>query len=212
MSWRQQAPSECPPGEMTDWFDERESRACVILGVLLEEVYENDCADALYRRAVSLNPRAAAPHVRIGFLRWDEHDAAGMYDAFSTAVRLDPQAVRELLPNGPEEARLISLVLYPKQYWKPAKARRAGATKQVDELLERQERAKAEMAAGRDEEAIRVLEALLRMDPEDGYSVALLTLAYLLLRSSDGDVDVLDGKKSMLLKVQPELAKRLSLS
>jgi tetratricopeptide (TPR) repeat protein len=197
---------------MTDWFDERESRACLILGVLLEEASESECADALYRRAAVLDPRAAAPHVRIGFLRWDENDAAGMYDAFSTAVRLDPQAVRELLPDGPEEARLIRLVLHPKQYWKPAKAKRSGATKEVDEWGERLERAKAEMAAGRDEEAVRVLEALLRMDPEDVFSVPLLALAYLLLRSSDGDVDVLDGRKSMLLRVQPELAKRLSLS
>lgn len=198
---------------MTDWFDERESRACLILGVLLEEVNESECADMLYHRAATLNPRAAAPHVRIGFLRWDtEQDAAGMYDAFNTAVRLDPQGVRELLPDGPEEARLIRLVLEPKQYWKPAKAKRSGATKAVDEWGERLERAKAKMAAGRDEEAVRGLEDLLRMNPEDVFSVPLLALAYLLLRSSDGDVDVLNGRKSMLLRVQPELAKRLSLS
>lgn len=197
---------------MTDWVNEQESRACLILGVLLEEASESECAEALYHRAAALNPRAAAPHVRIGFLRWDDQDAAGMYDAFSTAVRLDPQGVRELLPDGPEEARLIRLVLEPKQYWKPAKVKRLGATKAVDEWGERLERAKAEMAAGRDEEAVRGLEDLLRMDPKDVFSVPLLTLAYLLLRSSDGDVDVLDGKKSMLLRVQPELAKRLSLS
>jgi tetratricopeptide (TPR) repeat protein len=197
---------------MTDWFDERESKACFVLGVLLDEVSESDCADVMYDRAVTLDPRAAGPHLRIGFNRWDAQDAVGMYEAFSTAVRLDPQAVRELLPGGPEEARLISLILYPKQYWRPAKTRRAASTKEADEWGERLERAKAEMAAGRDEEAIRTLETLLRMDPQDLFSVPLLALAYLLLRASGEDADPLDGSKSMLLKVQPELAKRLSLS
>jgi hypothetical protein len=64
---------------MTDWVNEQESRACLILGVLLEEICESECAEALYHRAATLNPRAAAPQVRIGFLRWEEQDVAGMY-------------------------------------------------------------------------------------------------------------------------------------
>lgn len=99
---------------MTDRFKERKARAYLILGVLLEEEGELKCAATLYRQAIAIKPDMAALHLRLGFLRWYAKDVMGMYEAFCTAVGLDAQAVRQVLPTRgtePEEARLISLVL-----------------------------------------------------------------------------------------------------
>lgn len=107
---------------MAERHDERAANAYFILGVVLEDAGEPTCAATLFRRAASRGPHLAAPHVRLGFSHWLGDDAAGMYEAFSVAVRLDPRVVREAVREKPEEARLITLILYPRQYGVPAQA------------------------------------------------------------------------------------------
>jgi Flp pilus assembly protein TadD len=198
---------------MTEQSKERKARACLVLGVLLEDEGEFKCAARMYRQAIALKPAAVAPHVRLGFLCWrDGQDVAGMYESFSTAVRLDPQAVRQALPRKgePEEARLISLVLYPKQHRQRRRpAQTQGMAPTISAYLERLARGEAELAAGRDTEAVEVIEALLREDPEDPYPVPLLVLAYLLRRAVGETGDSATGQGSMLRQVHPELARLL---
>ena len=198
---------------MPDQSKGRRARAYLILGVLLEEEGELKCAAALYRQAIALKPDVAAPHLRLGFLRWYAGDAAGMYEAFSTAVGLDPRAVRQALPTRgtePEEARLISLVLYPKQQRQPRRSAQTGVmAREISAYVAQLAQGEAELVAGRDRVAVEVLEELLREHPADSFAVPLLVLAYLLLKAT-GSVEVTTiGHESSLRRDQPELAQLL---
>jgi tetratricopeptide (TPR) repeat protein len=85
----------------------------LFLGVLLEDAGEPECAIELFSKALAREHDLVEAHVRLGCARWQLDDSAGMYESFSEAVRIDPQAVRIAALDKPEEARLISLVLYP---------------------------------------------------------------------------------------------------
>ena len=195
---------------MAERYDEREANACFILGVLLENAGERECAAALFRQAISRQHGLVAPRVRLGFLRWHAEDVTEMYEAFSEAVRIDPQAARAAVQEEPDEARLIHLVLYPKQYGLlPTQDQVKAAPLEVEEWSERLTRAEADIAEGRDEEAITVLESMLHEEPEDQYPVPLLVLAYLLLRAAGGAGTTAISQGSMLLQVNPQLARLL---
>jgi tetratricopeptide (TPR) repeat protein len=181
--------------------------------MLLEEEGELKCAAHLYRQAIALKPAAVAPHVRLGFLCWyDEKNVAGLYESFSTAVGLDPRAVRQALPRSgaePEEARLISVVLYPRQQRQRRPAKTQGMAPIISEYVVRLARSEAALAVGRDIEAVEVLEDLLRENPDDPCAVPLLVLAYLLLRATGSVRITAAGQGSILRQSQPELAKLL---
>lgn len=136
-------------------------------------------------------------------------DSSGMYEALNEAVHLDLLGVRAALREEPEEARLIELVLYPRQYYLPPPQQRAGAPAEVEGWCDRLERAESAIAAGRDAEALEALEGMLRENPEDPYPVPLLALAYLLLGAEGGDEKRLAGEGSVLRKAQPGLASLL---
>jgi tetratricopeptide (TPR) repeat protein len=191
---------------MTNWQDQREARAYLVLGVLLEEMGELDYATGMFRRAASLSPDSVEPRLRWGFLRWRLGDASGMYEAFSEAVRSDPVAVRAAVGEEPEEARLIELVLYPRQYHLPPQELETGAPPEVGEWCDRLTRAESAMAEGREAEAIDSLERMLRENPEDPYPVPLLVLAYLLLGTAGGGEGQSASEESMLKNIQPGLA------
>jgi len=193
---------------MADRHDRREARACFILGVLVEDAGLHECAVGLFQRAISLNPDGVEAHVRLGLLLYRMDDAAGMYEAFSKAVRHDPQAVRTSVSDEePEEATLIRLVLYPRQPETSLSVDRSNvAPWEVEEWYEQLMRAEEALMEGRDVEAIETLEHLLENDPDDPYPVPLLVLAYLLLRTT-GDKEIPDfWHRSMLWKVVPGLA------
>lgn len=196
---------------MTEWYDKREANACFILGVLLEDAGEPECAATLFHKAISRSPDMARPHVRLASIRWMEGDAAGMFEAYRTAVRLDPRAVRDEVQEEPEEARLISLVLYPRQYsisLPPIDMERV-VPFEVRDRVKRQTRAERLVAEGHDAEAIAELEQLLTEDPEEMSSVPLLVLAYLLSQAAGGTAGTTDNRKSTLWKIDPMLAKLL---
>jgi hypothetical protein len=134
----------------------------------------------------------------------------GMYEAFSEAARFDPQVARIAALEKPAEARLINLVLYPRQYdqimtggWERA------VPIEVKRSSEMMWRAEEHLAEGRDAEARNVLELMLKADAEDPYPIPLLTLTYLLLRASGGPKGAADVKESMLRQVEPRLARIL---
>lgn len=195
---------------MTIQHDEMEARAGLVLGVLLEDAGEPECAAKLFRRALSRQHNFVEAHIRLGFACWQMGDSVGMYEAFSEAARLDPQAARIAALEKPEEARLISLVLYPRQYdqtmtvdWERA------VPIEVKRSSEMMWRAEEHLAGGRDAEARNVLEFMLKADAADPYPIPLLTLTYLLLRANSGPKGATDDEESMLGKVEPRLARLL---
>jgi hypothetical protein len=195
---------------MTNQHDEMEARACLILGVLLEQAGEPKCAAGLFHKALSHQHDLTEARVRLGFVCWQMDDTAGMYDAFSEAVRLDPQAARVATLDKPGEAQLISLVLYPRQYgrlvvedWERA------VPINIRQSSEMMTCARGYLSEGRDAEARDVLERMLKDDADDVYPVPLLTLTYLLLRASGRLKTTAVGKESMLWKVEPSLARLL---
>jgi tetratricopeptide (TPR) repeat protein len=201
---------ESTPDGMTGGHDERGARARLVLGMVLKDAGEQDCAVELFHRALSFKPNLVEAHVCIGFASWLADDAAAMYEAFSVATRLDPSAVRAALLERPEEARLITLILYPKQYGAPApsEGQESVIPVEVRDRAGRLAGAEGLVAEGRDAEAIEEIERLLDEDPEDLHPVPLLVLAHLLLRATGAEVMV-TGRASALWGIEPGLAKLL---
>lgn len=196
---------------MTEWYQEREARACLILGLLLKDAGAQDCAAEMFYRALSFQSDLVEARVCAGFAYWQAEDLTGMYESFREAVRLDPRAVRTAVLERPEEVRLISLILYPRQYGADTRAvdREAVIPAEVKDRSERLTRARELVAGGRDAEAIAELERLLREDPDDLHPISLLALAYLLLTASGGSSGTADGRGSVLWEVEPGLARLL---
>lgn len=135
-----------------------------------------------------------------------------MYESFSTAVRLDPQAVRQALPRPgaePEETRLISLALYLRQHRQRRLAKTQSVASVILDYVARLARAEAELAAGQGTAAVEVLEDPLRENLEDLFAVLLLVLAYLLLRATGKARVTAAGQGSMLRQGRLGLAKFL---
>jgi tetratricopeptide (TPR) repeat protein len=199
------------PGRVTEAYDQREAKARLIMGILLRDAGQLECAIELFFSAISFNPGLVEAYVRLGFALWQAGNAARMSVAFGEAVRLDPRAVRSALLEEPEEARLITLILYPKQYGMPQPP--VDTERVVPfEVRDRDRRltgAEGLVAEGHEAGAIRELERLLQEDPEELSPVPLLALAYLLLQATDRAGGTADNRGSMLWKVDPRLAKLL---
>lgn len=196
---------------MTEWYQEREARACLILGLLLKDAGAQDCAAEMFYRALSFQSDLVEARVCAGFAYWQAEDLTGMYESFREAVGLDPRAVRAAVLEGPEEVRLISLILYPRQYGEDTQAvdRKTVIPAEVRDRGERLTRAQELVAGVRDAEAIAELEGLLREDPDDLHPISLLALAYLLLTAGGGSSGSADGRGSVLWEVEPGLARLL---
>jgi len=199
------------PDSMTKANDQRQARAHLVMGILLKEAGQMECAIELFFSAISINPGLVEAYVRLGFALWQAGNAARMSVAFSEAVRLDPRAVRSALLEEPEEARLITLILYPKQYGMPQPA--VDMERVVPfEVRDRDRRltgAEGLVAEGHEAGAIRELERLLQEDPEEMSPVPLLALAYLLLQATGGAGGTADNRGSVLWQIDPRLAKLL---
>lgn len=195
---------------MANQHDEMEARAGLILGVLLEDAGEPECAAKLFRGALSRQNDLVEAHVRLGIACWKMENTEGMYEAFSQAVRLNPQAAKIAALDKPEEAQLISLVLYPRQYGQTmAMDWERAVPVEVKQSSEMMVRAQEHLADGRVAKARDVLEFMLKVDAEDPYPIPLLALTYLLLMASGETKGAANGKESMLRKVKPNLARLL---
>lgn len=190
--------------------DEREARARFLLGQLLAGISKDECAAELLRDAISYLPEMAAAHVELGVILCRQERFEEMLAAFREAVRLDEQAVRTAVWDEPAELEAIRLVLYPERPT-PVRAdetRVAAIPAYVRETWALVDLAREHVGAGRDDEAVAALEAVLRLDATYPYACALLTLAYLLVREGGGMVPT-GGEGSVLWEVEPAFAQLL---
>lgn len=177
--------------------DQREARARLILGIVLSDVCGEEYAAELYRQALRYDPESVVAHVLLGISYAYAEDYTAMIAAFCEAMRLDPQATRNAACGRPEEVSQIGRILFPPEPATAAQLHESAIPAEFKEAGELVVQATRHLSEGRDEEAARALERSLRIDETDWFAVALLSLAYLLLRDDSGASSV-DADGSML--------------
>lgn len=187
--------------------DEREARARYLLGRLLADIHEDECAAELLRAAVAHMPEMAEAHVKLGFVycRLEMYEEA--LGSLREAVRLDERSVRAGVRDDPAELEAIRRVLYSARTT-PAPADEASAPKvpaYVRQTWALVDLAREHIGAGRDDEALAALEAVLRLDETYLYAITLLSLAYLLIWEHGGTTPT-EGEGSILWEAEPALA------
>lgn len=196
---------------MADWHDEREARARFLLGRLLADVYENECAAELLRDAIRRWPEMAEAHVELGLVLRRDEDYEGMIAAFREALSIDPAAVRASIREEPDELVPLKRILYPER---PSPT--AGQTTPVLVMPDYVREggvlvglAREHIAAGRDEEAAAALVSALRLDATHQFAMAMLALTCLLLQARGGAASALAEAEGVLRGVEPQLAESL---
>jgi tetratricopeptide (TPR) repeat protein len=177
---------------MTGVRDEREGRAQYLLGRLLSDIYKDECAAELLRDAVDYLPELAAARVELGIAYCRLERYGEMLEAFREAIRRDEQAVRAAVRDDPAELEALRSLLYPDRAGplpttqeRPTLERPSGVPAYVRETWALVRLGREYIGAGRDGEAIAALEAVLRLDDTYQYAMALLSLAYLLLKGDN---------------------------
>jgi tetratricopeptide (TPR) repeat protein len=172
----------------------------------LVEIAEDAYAIELFRSALERDPTLVAAHFHLGLAYGRQEMYEEMLGAFRVAVRLDPPSVRTVVVKAPEEVALITRLLNPPS---PVPARETFETVMPAQYLEAGNLVHTGMdqiAAGTDKEAIETLERSLRIDPEFPLAISLLSLAYLLLRTTRGAFPV-EVKASVLFEIDAALAR-----
>lgn len=190
--------------------DEREARARYLLGQLLADIHEDECAAKMLRAAISYMPGMAEAHVKLGFIYCRLEMYEETVGSLREAIRLDERAVRAAVRDDPAELEAIRRVLYPERPT-PAPADKARVVKvpaYVRQTWALVDLAREHIGAGRDDEAVAALEAVLRLDETYLYASTLLSLAYLLIRRHGGMMTT-EGEGSILWEVEPTLAELL---
>ena len=190
--------------------DEREARARLLLGRLLSDLGKGECAAELLREAVRYMPEQAAAHVELGMVYSGLGRYVEMLGEFREAIRLDVRAVRRVVRVEPKELVELRSILYPPRETPPP-ARRDWAPPIPTHVYASSalvEQGVAEMAAGRDGQAVDFLVRALRLDPSCKDAVTMLALAYLLSRESEGKVSA-GNEGSVLWEIAPGLAEVL---
>jgi tetratricopeptide (TPR) repeat protein len=196
---------------MADWYDEREARARFLLGRLLADVYENECAAELLRDAIRRQPKMAEAHVELGFVLGRDEDYEGMIEAFREAIGLDPTTVRTSVQKEPDELVSLKRILYPERS-APAHREATPVLVMPDYVREGGALiglAREHIAAGRDEEAAAALVSVLRLDATHRFAAALLALTCLLLKEVGRAAGALAEAEGLLREVEPRLAELL---
>ncbi len=181
-----------------------------MLGRLLADIHEDECAAELLRAAISYMPGMAAGRVGLGFVYCRLEMYEETLGAFREAIRLDEGAIRATVRDDPAELEAIRRVLYPERTT-PAPADGVHAAKvpaYVRQTWALVDLAREHIGAGRDDEAVAALEAVLRLDETYLYAITLLSLAYLLIRERGGTVPT-EVEGSILWEVEPALAELL---
>jgi tetratricopeptide (TPR) repeat protein len=167
---------------MSGGRDEREARARYLIGLLLSDRCSYERAEALLRDALDYMPELAAARVELGVVYCGLGRYEEMLEEFREAIRLDVRAVREAVWEEPKELEELRRVLYPPREATPPPRRDHSRLipTHVYAASALAEQGVAEMAAGRDGQAVDFLERALRLDPSPNDVTALLALAYLL--------------------------------
>lgn len=196
---------------MNDLREEREARARYLLGCLLADIYQNECAAELFTDAIQRRPGMAEAHLGLGLVVGRDKDYIGMVDHFREAVGLDPAAVRASVGGEPEALAALKRILYPEP---PAPATAEAQHKSampdyIREGGELVESARVHIAAGRDAEAAAALVRVLRLDAEHGYAAHLLALTCLLMQAG-GETSAAPADAEVVLReVEPRLAEKI---
>jgi tetratricopeptide (TPR) repeat protein len=190
--------------------DEREAWARYLLGLLLSDNCSYKRAEALLRDAVDYMPELVAAHVELGVVYSGLEQYEEMLAEFREAIRLDVSAVRETVRDEPKELDELRRVLYPQR--ETATSPRRDSSRLIPTHVYAStalvEQGAAEMAAGRDVQAVDFLERALRLDPSNSYPVTMLALAYVLCWESEGKTPTVN-EGSVLWEVATELAEVL---
>jgi predicted TPR repeat methyltransferase len=168
--------------------------------MVLSDICGEEHAAELYRQALRHDPESVAAHIRLGISYAYAEDYTAMVAAFGEAIRLDPHVVRTAACGRPEEVSQIGRILFPPEPVTAAEGYESAIPAEFKKAGELVVQATRRLSEGRDEEAARVLERSLRIDETDWFAVALLSLAYLLLRERSG-TSLVGADGSMLLKV-----------
>jgi len=192
---------------MTDKTDEREAWASYLIGLLLSDNCSYELAESLLRDALGHMPGLAAACVALGVVYCGLERYEQMLEEFRDAVRLDVRAVRAAVREEPKELGELRRVLYPPSEATPLPKRDNSRLipTHVYAGAALAEQGVAEMAAGRDAQAVDFLERALRLDPSGSYPVTMLALAYLLSWESEGEGPTVN-EESVLWEAAPELA------
>lgn len=190
---------------MTGMRDEREARARFLLGRLLADMYQDQCAAALLRGAVNYMPDLVAAHVDLGVVYCRLEKYREMVRSFRRAIDVDAEAVRSAVRDEPEELEHLRRALYLDQPGaKPTEpAGELKAPRHVRESWALVRLGREHVAAGRDREAAAELESALKLDGMSPPAVALLALTHLLMRADGRSVST----AAVLSKLKPRLAK-----
>jgi tetratricopeptide (TPR) repeat protein len=189
--------------------NEKEARAQLLLGLLLADINENECAAELFRSVLLYISDSVEARIELGIVCCRIEAYREMVESFRDAIRIDPQAVRVAISKEPEEMEHLRQILYVEE---DALGPAASLTAIPSDILEAGELvtlACEHLTAGRDYEAVEALERSLRIDSTFPLAISLLALAYLLLGDL-GRRQVATG--SILWKISPQLCQFFLLS
>jgi tetratricopeptide (TPR) repeat protein len=193
---------------MADRDDKREARARFLLGMLLAEIYSNECAAELLGDAVRLDPGLVAAHVELGFVLARDEDYIGMVEVFSEAIRIDPAAARSAAVWEPDEMEQLWGILRPEtpRSVSPRPSPDPGMPTEFREAGSLTNLAGEHVGANQDGEAAAALGGALRLDPTSPFAVALLAFTCLLMRSKGDTTAAMVEAEDVLREVEPGLA------
>lgn len=188
--------------------NKREARARFLLGMLLAEIYSNECAAELLGEAAELDPGLVAARVELGFVLARDEDYQGMVEAFREALRIDAAAARAAAVWEPDEMEQLWGILRPAVIRSdppsaspplvmPAQFREAGRLTSL---------AGQHVGVGRDAEAVAALAGALRLDSTSPFAVALLAFTCLLIRAGGEAAGAMADAEGVLREVEPGLA------
>lgn len=191
--------------------DKREARARFLLGVLLAEIYSNECAAELLSDAVRLDPSLVAAHVELGFVLARDEDYTGMVEAFHEAIRIDPAAARASAIWEPDEMEQLWGILRPevRRSAPPRPSPPPGMPAEFREAGRLTREGGEHVGAGRDVAAVDALVGALRLDPTSTFAVAMLAFACLLMTTQGKTWGAMSKAEEVLREVTPSLAKHL---
>jgi tetratricopeptide (TPR) repeat protein len=194
----------------SEWY-QQEARTRFLLGAVLADIAEDEYAIELFQSALKHDPTLVAAHVYLGLAYGRMGNYEEMFGAFREAVRLDPPSVRASVVQEPEEVALIARLLKPPSSVPASETMETVMPAEYVEAGNLVRTGMEQITAGRDEKAIEALERSLRIDSEFPLAISLLSLAYLLLRTTRGAFPI-DVKASVLFEIDATLAKLIFTS
>jgi tetratricopeptide (TPR) repeat protein len=188
--------------------NKREARARFLLGMLLAEIYSNECAAELLSEAIELDPGLVAAHVELGFVLARDEDYTGMVEAFREAISIDPAAARAAAVWEPDEMEQLWGILRPEvvRSAPPSPSPPPQMPAEFREAWRLTSLAGQHVGAGRDGEAVAALTGALRLDITSTFAVALLAFTCLLIQAGGEAAGAPAEAEGVLREAEPGLA------